>query len=465
METLLPYPRTGLAGGGLGGEIDVILDGMGLAGVGAPFLEEFEDMPVQVHESAPGAGEQASAAPEIIIMGLPYPETASSLQKGRPLATPKSSDRSQVVDLVRTVCVMTVMSLHLKPTLFLSKEPWFCFAWDRFQRNGALGVLLFFTVSGYLITRILRSRSKSLFKPNFRVFYSQRVGRIFPLYFLVVALGTLILLTVQDPSKKFNYCFGSVRQMLDPLFWLSLFSFTFNWFQILVSKVPIALYFGVLWSLSVEEQFYILYPFLLSKLKKDVHLLRFSLFLVAFGFSWRLAIYLFGRADFGAQLHLTLGVVDQIGFGILLYCLGARWDPWLSQNRGVGGLLCLGGFLLMVGIYFGTFIVEAGDRVYAPTFLGLGLVLFLLGGRHLDFFESRFLTWLSWPGKYCYGCYLLNIAVLYCTHPLLVKLHTFFAFVLFVSLTTALAAFSFHFFELPANLWLRRQLAPASVKK
>jgi peptidoglycan/LPS O-acetylase OafA/YrhL len=157
--------------------------------------------------------------------------------------------------------------------------------------------------------------------------------------------------------------------------------------------------------------------------------------------------------------------LDQIGFGILLYCLAVKWDPWLSKNRLVAGLLCMAGFFLAAGIYFGTFIVEGLDRVYSPSFLAMGLVLFLLGGRHLDFFESKFLTWLSWPGKYCYGAYLLHIPMIYLTHSFLLKLHTSAAFVVLAALTTALAALSYHFFELPLNLWLRRRLNPAPATR
>jgi len=374
------------------------------------------------------------------------------------LPSPTTKDNFQIVDLTRTFAIVVVMALHLKPTLYLSKEPWFQAFWQAFQQNGIYGVFIFFVVSGFLITRVLAARSPSLFNARFSVFYGQRIGRIFPLYFLVVLAGLAALFFANDSSHRFLYCFGDPQVLAYPLFFLTLFTFNFNWWSA-VSGVHLAVFFSVLWSLSVEEQFYLIYPWLLTKLGNVRNLLVCLGLMVGVAVGWRWGIYQFGQNDFGLSTRFTFGVLDAFAAGIFLYAASLRWDPWLRSRKGVSGLISLAGLLLGLAVYFGPFALEGKSLVLGPTLLALGVFGFLLGGRHLPFFESPALRWLSWPGKYCYGNYLFHGAVLYFIHPYIVRLHTAFAFVVFVAVTTIFAALSYHFYEMPMNRWIRNSFS------
>ena len=370
----------------------------------------------------------------------------------------QGSAKLQIVDLVRSAAILTVMALHLKPTLFLSKEPWFQFVWDRFQRNGTYGVCIFFVVSGFLITQVLASGSRGLLRPNFIRFYSQRIGRIFPLYFVSIALGTMAYFSLNDHSAKFNYCFSLSDAASRSSFWTSLFFFLYNdWQYAWAPGVALGVHFLVLWSLSVEEQFYAVYPFLLGRMRAKSGLKILLTVVILLGLVWRTGVFFFHPGDLGLSTRVSFGAFDNIAVGALLYLLCEQYDPWLGRHRGTCLWICGGGFFLAWGIYFGTFSAEAFSQVYAPALLAFGVAAFLAGGRHLAIFESPLFTIASWPGKYCYGNYLFHIAVLYFFHSLFLRVHTALAFLIFVTISTSVAALSFHGFEMPVNRWIRRR--------
>ena len=115
--------------------------------------------------------------------------------------------------------------------------------------SGLIGVTLFFVLSGFLITTILlvsKAKSEANGKPKrwfIKQFYIRRFLRIFPLYYMVV--GLLFLFNV-------SYVRYSIWWLL---------SYTINFRFAMDSKfTPIIAHF---WSLSIEEQFYLIYPFLL----------------------------------------------------------------------------------------------------------------------------------------------------------------------------------------------------------
>jgi len=123
---------------------------------------------------------------------------------------------------------------------------------------GWTGVVLFFVLSGYLITKVLwtEKEKSTLLKIKFRNFWMRRVLRIFPLYYLYLLILLVFLLLKWVP------------QLTGPeMPWL--FTYTYNFYLINVYdlKEPSFLA-GHLWSLSIEEQFYLIYPFLIFFFKR-----------------------------------------------------------------------------------------------------------------------------------------------------------------------------------------------------
>jgi peptidoglycan/LPS O-acetylase OafA/YrhL len=143
------------------------------------------------------------------------------------------------LDGLRGVAVLLVFLFHfgrLGITMFNFEIGW-------------VGVQLFFVLSGYLITRILLEEKNAALKYYLTRFYWRRVLRIFPLYF-----GYLFLLFLAFTSFSTPENFPIVAKYL--------FSYTYN-YSPLIEGLHISRFFTHLWSLSVEEQFYIFWPVLI----------------------------------------------------------------------------------------------------------------------------------------------------------------------------------------------------------
>ncbi len=126
---------------------------------------------------------------------------------------------------------------------------------------------LFFVLSAYLITTILLyDKSRMTMKPMLKRFYVRRSLRIFPLYFFYIALiGAIALLVGTTEAGATNKDVVYFKEN-----WFFLFTYTYNFTEIAnyfrgVDYIPAAL-FSHLWSLSLEEQFYLVIPFIIALL-------------------------------------------------------------------------------------------------------------------------------------------------------------------------------------------------------
>ena len=107
---------------------------------------------------------------------------------------------------------------------------------------GWVGVQLFFVLSGYLITKILVAAKENDLRPYLSRFYWRRSLRIFPLYFVFLAIAAI--------------SFSAFRED-----WPWLVTYTANFARL--RETDLSEPFVHLWSLAVEEQFYLVWPFVL----------------------------------------------------------------------------------------------------------------------------------------------------------------------------------------------------------
>ncbi len=169
---------------------------------------------------------------------------------------------------------------------------------------GWVGVQLFFVLSGFLITNILLNTKDSA--NYFRSFFGRRAVRIFPLYYLSLALGFLVY-----PLVTGQHLSGSENQV-----WL--WSYLSNWAAPMGHEVGL---YPHMWSLAVEEQFYLVWPVIVYVLSKR-GLMRFCLGLTAVALATRIGIRMLDL-PVEAAYQFTICRIDAIALGALA-ALGLR---------------------------------------------------------------------------------------------------------------------------------------------
>jgi len=176
-----------------------------------------------------------------------------------------------------------------------------------FFLTGYYGVDLFFVISGFLITSILIKDQTRSFSSSYRNFIGRRILRIFPIYYLTI----LLLLVANYPSA---------RGM-----WPWLTSYTYNYGVVTNGGPGTEAPLFYLWSLSVEEQFYLFWPLLAIALKKRKDML-FALTAVLVIFSY--AQLTFNLVPSLSQFNYT-GLPNRMG-SLGLGALGAIYLSWTS---------------------------------------------------------------------------------------------------------------------------------------
>lgn len=359
------------------------------------------------------------------------------------------------MDLARSAAILAVLALHLEllgPRDAGVVGP----VWRAFAGKGALGVTVFFVVSGFLITRVLRDGPGGLGRPGLRAFYVRRAGRILPPLLAALVLGWWMNLGVTKTTEAFRATFNGTGHFLRPSLYLSVAGFGFNWMRLLGPFPGYGLHWDVLWSLAVEEQFYLLYPLALRALKGR-RVAAFLGFWVVAGPLARAAAAVAHPGDFLWVYTNSVGCFDQLALGGLLLLAREKWGATLDKDRVSSAALAVAGAGLAAGAWAG--VATAVDLVWGPSLVALGTALFLLGGLSLTSLNGRTAEAFGLPGRLSYEAYLLQGAVLYVLWGALRPLGAGTGFLLWAASATAAAwAFS-RFFAVPANAWVRARLA------
>ena len=140
---------------------------------------------------------------------------------------------------------------------------------------GKLGVVLFFVLSGFLITYLLLTEEDSFKKISIRKFYIRRILRIWPLYFFIIILAFLILPNI-DLFVLPNYGKDVIYSNL----FLKLFLYAIFFPNLVLSLLGVVPYASHTWSIGTEEQFYLVWPVIIKHFKK--YRIGLMLFIIAF---------------------------------------------------------------------------------------------------------------------------------------------------------------------------------------
>jgi peptidoglycan/LPS O-acetylase OafA/YrhL len=320
--------------------------------------------------------------------------------------------------------------------------------WIGYMDWGGLGVQLFFVLSGFLITGILldcreRADAGDGTRMSFvRRFYARRFLRIFPLYYGVL----LVLLIVNFPHVR------------ERSLWL--FTYTSNIFMAEHGWIPRV---GHFWTLAVEEQFYLVWPWLLLFLPRR-RLLPLIALVIALAPLYRLyAFHRYGLHGVAQEPRttFTLAAVDSLGIGALL-AIGRRAvsvEKLRSRLTRIALPIGLGGYL-------GLAVLQEHGVSPEPAFvLGATTIAIVFGWLVLgaaDGFTGPFGRLLVfrpvvYVGRISYGIYVFHPFVIFATvraaRHLGVDFHArgALSFVVITTMTIGVAALSWHFFEGPIN--------------
>jgi peptidoglycan/LPS O-acetylase OafA/YrhL len=370
-----------------------------------------------------------------------------------PSTASADAGRNVGIDLLRAVAILSVVGLHWIDSRWPTPaNSWLGDVFVRMVGHGTYGVTLFFVLSGFLITRMTMVREPDLFGLSARDFYVRRIARIQPLYLLAIALGALILLSGDPASAAFRFCFHDPSAVFTADFWISLLTFTFNWDRILHGNFW-GVHWDVMWSLAVEEQFYLAFPLLLIWAGTKRRLAWSLGAVIAIGIAVRVLVDALGLSFF-AKVTNSFVCFDTLALGVLLAVFGER----LPRGRAVSlGCLLIGTVAVLWAFYRG-----------GVHWLILGGALFLHGARYAPPLTHRAWRPLARFGQLSYGIYLLHGTVLYLAAPIVTGMNPLAGFAVVAVLVLLLAEALYRLYEAPMNAWIRASWiagpAVASIK-
>lgn len=299
------------------------------------------------------------------------------------------------LDVLRFIAFMFVFITHrydLAP-VNRAEHPWLY----ALSQIGVYGVPVFFLLSAFLITELLERERELTGGINVRAFYVRRVLRIWPLYFLV--FFALVLLNNVLPGAGAD----------SPTKWLFFMLFAGNWYITFNGWIEYPV--NPMWSLSVEEQFYIVVPFLALLGRRTLMAVNLAVLAVSYGVIVYYAQGFTPTSGFSGQWTNSFVQFQFFAAGTLLaLVLRGRQPDWHVAAR--AGLLVTAVALWLVAFLVFGIKADFPRSGVVQSLAGwplvlAGAVLMLLG---LLGTPGRFLPRpLIYLGRISYGLYLIHI--------------------------------------------------------
>jgi peptidoglycan/LPS O-acetylase OafA/YrhL len=317
---------------------------------------------------------------------------------------------------------------------------------------GAFGVTVFFFLSGYLITTLMRLEFEETGHVSLRQFYFRRVLRIHPPFYLVLTLAVLASLV------------GLLPRFLDPRAVTAQALHYANYWIIGHGFEGIPLGTGVYWSLAVEEHFYLVFPWMFGALRAlggaRVKQAATLLALCALVLAWRCWLVLFAHVPEERTAIASDARFDSILFGCALALYG---NPALDESRISERVWKLG--LLPVALLglLASFLVRSGvfRETLRYTLQGVCLMpVFVCAVRFPTWAPFKLLNLrpMKWVGKVSYSLYLVHQVVIGILYPRVTHAYTLLLpGSIALALSVSIAALIYRFIELPCAK-LRRRL-------
>ena len=368
---------------------------------------------------------------------------------------PHNWARLDGVDILRGLAIFFVLMNHVNMRLFLAKTPYTqglpsqlvsSLVW-----NGQYGVQMFFAVSGFLITSTSIRRWGSLSRVSLKHFYGLRFARIAPLLLLLLLILCVLHATGLKPFVVSDKTGGLGRAVVAAL------TFHINVLEAQRGYLPGN--WDVLWSLSVEEMFYLFFPVVCWLLGRGKGLIAFLVFFVVLG-PWGRTALAHGNEVW--QEYSYLGGMDAIALG----CLTAITISQITIARGAVrwlGALGTALILLILGLSDQTQAWGLSRSGLDMTILAIGSCLVVTAASQTRWQSPRPILPLLSLGRRSYEVYLTHMFVVFALYELFRSTERirgsvpmlFISVILFSGLLGELVS---RFYSEPMNLLIRQRL-------
>jgi peptidoglycan/LPS O-acetylase OafA/YrhL len=336
---------------------------------------------------------------------------------------------------IRAIAAMIVLIFHIDQYV-----EFFGLKSIGFYKTGmaGYGVTLFFVLSGFLITRLLLIEQSEFQKIDLPKFYIRRILRIWPLYYLIILIAVIIYFTI---PQMISYPEGKV--------FTTFFLYTF-----LLSNIGFGLGLGItpitpLWSVGVEEQFYVFWPFLLDKSK---NVLKTLILLILVYFSIKVFLRFLDNDKYYSIIRLCCFDCMSIG-GIGAYLVHNQskflkylFSPFLQ--------VISWSFLLISIFYLPIHLFSLIDNeLHALIYLVI-IINVSSNSKTLINLENKIFDFI---GRISYGIYVYHLTIMIFLSLIFKHVFNFestnsmldyiLVYVITITTTLSIAYFSFNYFE------------------
>ena len=289
-------------------------------------------------------------------------------------------NRNSSIDIFRSIAIISVVLFHYNQQL-----PF-----------GNLGVDLFFLISGFLVGGLLTKEFKSGIKINFLKFFLQRGFKIWPSYYTFLLFGSLIAIGFYHSYRADQIIpIWDIKRYL--LFYQNYTGLPFHWS------------FDHIWSLCVEEHFYILLPILFLIIQKFIPenkrmkaLFAFVILTILLGIVFKHFSYFLTRSkDVYSATHNR---IDALAWGVLLNLIINEYGEKLKSIKHSLVFVTSGLLILIAAIFYQN--MQAPilfEKIYFHSVIPISFFLLMLGLYYVDFSKLKVLRFISY---YSYNWYL-----------------------------------------------------------
>jgi len=338
------------------------------------------------------------------------------------------------IDGLRAIAVGAVILYHAQITI-LGHQPF---------KGGFIGVDIFFVISGYLITSIILKELVTTGSFSFKNFYERRVRRILPALLFVMLVSLPFAYLNLWPSNFIDFS----KSILYSLGFSSNFYFH-NSGQVYGAENGLLKPFLHTWSLSVEEQFYILFPIVLLVTFK--YFKKYLIYILILGF-----VISLGLADWGSRNYPSFNfyILPTRGWELLAGSILAYFEinnAQRNKNKTLNLILPTIGLLLI-----GYSILFFNDEMFHPSFytlLPIAGVCFIIWFSNKDELITKILSTKLFVGigLISYSLYLWHYPAFAFARVNYFFDENIFNKLLIILLTIFLSIFSYKFIECPAR--------------